>query len=279
MIIGHMAKITAKQLPAGLDLGFFLVAVLALGNAAGRIVAGIVADRIGGVRTMTAVFVTQAALMGLAFSATPLALVPVAVAVGFCYGANLSLFPSTTAGFFGTKNLGVNYGLVFTAWGMGGVFGSMTAGTIVDSTGSYGLAYAVALPSCACWLPESRSARGLPVRAGSARACRCRGRPDNAAGRPAAGRKRPESGGLTCVNVRAIMGGGSAEQPARGAPCVPLGMPVPATPFGPHGGPESGGVVQGGGVCVARRRVRVHRAVAGVDHRPPGRRSTPATAR
>jgi OFA family oxalate/formate antiporter-like MFS transporter len=148
MIIGHMAKIAAIQM-SGLDLGFLLVAVLAIGNALGRVVAGIVSDKIGGVRTMLVVFVAQAALMGvLAFSNTVALLVPVAAAVGFCYGANLSLFPSTTAGFFGTKNLGVNYGLVFTAWGVGGVFGSMTAGSIVDSAGSYGVAYAIAAGLC-----------------------------------------------------------------------------------------------------------------------------------
>ena len=148
MIIGHMAKIAALQM-AGLDLGFLLVAVLALGNALGRVVAGVVSDRIGGVRTMLIVFLAQAAMMGvLAFSNTVAMLVPVAAAVGFCYGANLSLFPSTTAGYFGTKNLGVNYGLVFTAWGVGGVFGSMTAGSIVDSAGSYGVAYAIAAGLC-----------------------------------------------------------------------------------------------------------------------------------
>ncbi len=148
MIIGHMAKIAAVQLTS-VDLGFLLVAVLAIGNASGRIVAGVVADRIGGIRTMLIVFTLQAIMMGvLAVSSTALALVPVAAIVGFCYGANLSLFPSTTAGYFGTKNLGVNYGLVFTAWGAGGVFGSMTAGTIVDSTASYGFAYAAAAALC-----------------------------------------------------------------------------------------------------------------------------------
>ena len=148
MIIGHMAKIAAVQM-TGVDLGFVLVAVLAIGNALGRLVAGIVSDRIGGVRTMLVVFTVQAAMMGiLAFVGTPAALIPVAAAVGFCYGANLSLFPSTTAGFFGTTHLGVNYGLVFTAWGVGGVFGSMTAGSIVDSTGSYAVAYAIAAGLC-----------------------------------------------------------------------------------------------------------------------------------
>ncbi len=120
MIIGHIAKIAAAQI-VGLDLGFLLVAVLAIGNASGRIVAGIVADRIGGVRTMLVVFVMQAAMMGaLAFANAPLALVAVAAAVGFCYGANLSLFPSTTAGYFGTAHFGVTYGLVFTAWAWAG---------------------------------------------------------------------------------------------------------------------------------------------------------------
>jgi OFA family oxalate/formate antiporter-like MFS transporter len=148
MIIGHMASIAAVQMPE-LTLGFLLVAVLAVGNAAGRVVAGIASDRIGEVKTMFAVFVLQAVMMGLLFAAgTPSLLVPVAALIGFGYGANLSLFPSTTAGYFGTRHLGVNYGLVFTAWGVGGVFGSMTAGSILDSTGSYATAYGVAATLC-----------------------------------------------------------------------------------------------------------------------------------
>lgn len=148
MIIGHMAKIAVLQL-SGVELGFVLVAVLAIGNAAGRIVAGIVSDRIGGLKTMFGVFAFQAVLMVLLPQAETAATLALAAAfVGFCYGANLSLFPSTTAGFFGTRHLGVNYGLVFTAWGVGGVFGSMSAGTIVDTTGSYATAYAVAAVLC-----------------------------------------------------------------------------------------------------------------------------------
>jgi OFA family oxalate/formate antiporter-like MFS transporter len=148
MIIGHMAKIATLQMP-GTDLGFLLVAVLAIGNASGRVVAGVVSDRIGGIRTMLGVFVAQALMMGaLAVSNVAIALVPVAAAVGFCYGANLSLFPVTTAGYFGTRHLGVNYGLVFTAWGVGGVFGSTVAGSILDTTGGYAVAYAVAAALC-----------------------------------------------------------------------------------------------------------------------------------
>lgn len=146
MIIGHMAKIAAAR---NIDLGFILVAVLAIGNASGRIIAGIVSDKLGRTRTMLLVFLSQAAVMLLFAKLNSMALlIAGAAAVGFNYGANLSLFPSTTADFFGTKNLGVNYGIVFTAWGVGGVFGSMVAGKIVDITGTYNMAFIVAAVLC-----------------------------------------------------------------------------------------------------------------------------------
>lgn len=149
MIIGHMAKIAAKSLPDATSLSFILVAILAIGNASGRIVAGIASDKIGRSKTMLLVFIAQALFMAFfpKFNTESLLLFG-AAAVGFNYGANLSLFPSIVYDFFGTKNGGVNYGLVFTAWGVGGVFGSMTAGKIVDLTGSYNQAYMVASFLC-----------------------------------------------------------------------------------------------------------------------------------
>ena len=144
MIIGHMAKIAAAQLP-GTELGFLLVAVLAIGNAGGRIIAGYMSDRLGRKTTMLIVFLFQAAMMLiLAQANTMLLLVIIATFIGFNYGANLTLFPSATTDWFGTKNFGVNYGLVFTAWGVGGVFGAQVAGRIVDATGSYNQAFLVA---------------------------------------------------------------------------------------------------------------------------------------
>ena len=43
------------------------------------------------------------------------------VAVGIAYwqyGGGLALLPAFTADFFGAKNLGFNYGLVFIGWGL-----------------------------------------------------------------------------------------------------------------------------------------------------------------
>jgi OFA family oxalate/formate antiporter-like MFS transporter len=150
MIIGHMAKIAKAQLPAEqAALGFILVAILAIGNASGRIVAGMASDKIGRTVTMMLFFVSQAVFMGVLYlSTSQLLLVAGAFGVGFNYGANLTLFPATTGDYFGVKNMGVNYGLVFTAWGVGGVFGAQTAASIVDATGSYAGAYALAAGLC-----------------------------------------------------------------------------------------------------------------------------------
>lgn len=149
MIIGHMAKIAVKQLPPPGELGFLLVAVLAIGNATGRIGAGLMSDKLGRPRTMLIVFVFQAVVMLLLAKAVSVALLVIgAFLIGFNYGALLTLFPAATADYYGTKNFGVNYGLVFTAWGVGGVFGSIAAGKIVDATGSYGGAYTLAAGLC-----------------------------------------------------------------------------------------------------------------------------------
>lgn len=144
MIIGHAAKIAAAQLD-GINLGFMLVALLAVGNATGRIAWGTVADKVGGLRAMLFIFLGQILAMGaLWMSSSVVTLLASAALIGFLYGGNLSVFPSVTSHFFGTKHMGVNYGLVFTAWGVGGVFGAMAAGAIVDATGTYAAAYAIA---------------------------------------------------------------------------------------------------------------------------------------
>jgi MFS transporter, OFA family, oxalate/formate antiporter len=156
MIIGQIAKIYTTQLPKAVVLGFLLVAILAIGNASGRVIAGIISDKIGRPMTMMMFFLSQAVFMGILFlSSSPAVLAVAAFGVGFNYGANLTLFPANTADFFGVKNMGVNYGLVFTAWGFGGVMGSMAAGWILDATktaaaptGSYTIAYAIAAGLC-----------------------------------------------------------------------------------------------------------------------------------
>jgi MFS transporter, OFA family, oxalate/formate antiporter len=133
MIIAKLAKIAESQ--AGIKLGFVLVAVLAVGNGGGRILAGMVSDKIGRKPTLILCFLMQAVLMVLlaaaqkdTFLASNLPLALISALIGANYGANLALFPSITKDYYGLKNFGVNYGLVFTAWGVGGFLLSLLAG-------------------------------------------------------------------------------------------------------------------------------------------------------
>ncbi|HPA18740.1 MAG TPA: OFA family MFS transporter [Verrucomicrobiae bacterium] len=146
MIISMLAKIASVQ--AGLELGFVLVAVLAVGNGAGRIVAGIASDKIGRRPTMLIGFVLQAVLILLLSQTTKgsllsntAVLAAVSALIGANYGANLALFPSVTKDYYGLEHFGVNYGLVFTAWGFGGFMLALLAGNVYDATGSFNFAY------------------------------------------------------------------------------------------------------------------------------------------
>ncbi|HOD82403.1 MAG: putative MFS-type transporter YhjX [Planctomycetes bacterium ADurb.Bin126] len=146
MVIAKLAAMAKIQ--AGIELGFILVAVLAVGNGGGRILAGILSDKIGRKATMCICFILQAGLIALlsqtqseTFLANAFVLAAVSALIGANYGANLSLFPSVTKDFYGLKNFGVNYGLVFTAWGVGGFMLALLAGKVYDQTKTFTFAY------------------------------------------------------------------------------------------------------------------------------------------
>jgi OFA family oxalate/formate antiporter-like MFS transporter len=63
--------------------------------------------------------------------------------VGFTFGGMLAVFPAVCADFFGLKNLGVNYGILFTAWGVGGIIGPLLGGLSRDITGGHAVSFLV----------------------------------------------------------------------------------------------------------------------------------------
>jgi len=145
MVIGHLSPfgqesgLSAAQAAAA-------VGVLALFNGAGRIVWGLVSDKVGRKKTMLAMFALNTVVMfSLKEMGRSVLLLAVASAtVGFCFGGTLAIFPSATADSFGTKHLGVNYGLMFTAYGVAGIVGPLVGALVHDSSGSYVYAFTVA---------------------------------------------------------------------------------------------------------------------------------------
>ena len=134
--ISGMAKTTMKE------AAFIAVAVMAIGNAGGRIAAGLLSDKIGRRWTLMLVLIFQAALMFIAIPVTKstdgakYVIVLVATLIGFNYGANLSLFPSFAKDLWGLKNFGMNYGILFTAWGAGSLLSSV-AQRLKASSGNF----------------------------------------------------------------------------------------------------------------------------------------------
>jgi MFS family permease len=144
MIIGNVAGMARQSLG---ELAWVVVALMAVGNAGGRIVAGILSDKIGRTKTLAMMLSFQGVIMfGLMFlgRGQSLALVVAAAIIGFNYGTNLSLFPSASKDFYGLKNFGANYGLLFTAWGVGGFALPRLSQMIVAATGSFHTAYLTA---------------------------------------------------------------------------------------------------------------------------------------
>jgi OFA family oxalate/formate antiporter-like MFS transporter len=64
--------------------------------------------------------------------------------VYYCYGTQLSVYASTSADFYGTKNVGFNYGLLLTAWGVAGILGPFLGGRVFVATGEYRWAFFIA---------------------------------------------------------------------------------------------------------------------------------------
>lgn len=142
MIIANITSIAAAQ--ASIMDGAYLVVALAIFNSGGRLATGLLSDKIGALKTLSLAMLLQTVNM-LLFSQfdSSLALIIGAGLAGIGYGTLLAVFPSVMADLYGLKNFGTNYGILYTAWGVGGFIGPVLAGWSVDTFGRYDLAYSL----------------------------------------------------------------------------------------------------------------------------------------
>jgi len=118
----------------------------AIGSASGRILSGWMSDLVGRLTTLRImIFVSAVAMPALFLWREQAVLFYLLVAVVYwCFGAQLSVFASTSADFFGTRYLGLNYGLLFTAYGVAGLVGPVIAGQVYDAYDDYRYAFFIA---------------------------------------------------------------------------------------------------------------------------------------
>ncbi len=130
-IYSDLTGATAAQ--AGVIYGF-----LAVFNGLGRFFWGAVSDRIGRNMAFALIFGIQVVVFFLMGGLHSFVSVGIAFAIVLlCYGGGFGTMPSFNADYFGTKFLGVNYGMIITAWGFGGIVGPLIAAFVKDRTGSF----------------------------------------------------------------------------------------------------------------------------------------------
>ncbi len=141
LVIANAAPIGTKLLGAS---AWLLVSWGGLVNALGRVGTGMYSDKIGRGNAYALNCLVSAACLFLLPSilgSNNVLLMFLAIGIAYWqYGGGLALMPAYTADFFGPKNLGMNYGLVFIGWGLG-FFMTRLAGTIKDITGSLDYAF------------------------------------------------------------------------------------------------------------------------------------------
>lgn len=131
------------------SLAFLAVIVLSFGNSGGRILAGIVSDKIGRQATMFCEFSCQAIIVALLFWTTKQGdttwslILFIVFMIGLNYGSNHALFPAICKDYYGLRNFGFNYGMLFCAFGTAGLVMPWLNGLLQDLTNRPDTSYAM----------------------------------------------------------------------------------------------------------------------------------------
>jgi len=138
MVIGHAKQAAIEVALLDPIQASLVVSILGLFNAFGRVLWGFAGDRYGREKILTLLFaLCSIALFMMALIPGAISFVTGVILVGLSFGGFLALYPAVTSDYYGTKNLGVNYGIVFTAYGAGAVLGPIMAAYFKTFSGTY----------------------------------------------------------------------------------------------------------------------------------------------
>src|SRR6266540_721200 len=172
MVISQLVPFAKSMKIPSEALAAITLVIGAAGNASGRILSGWMSDALGRLNVLRLMIGISAVAMPLLYlTGGNVSLLYVMVFVVYwCYGTQLSVNASTTSDFWGTKNAGINYGLLFTSWGVTGYFGPRVGGALFDNYGNYQAAfYIAALLAAVAFVSELIARRpSAPVTAGAA---------------------------------------------------------------------------------------------------------------
>ena len=146
MVISQLVPFAKSVGIPSTTLAAFGLVVGAAGNASGRILSGWMSDHLGRINVLRLMIAISMVAMPILYAVggNVVALFVMLFIVYWCYGTQLSVNASTAADFWGTKNVGINYGILFTAWGVAGLLGGRIGGKLYDKYHNYQMAFYVA---------------------------------------------------------------------------------------------------------------------------------------
>lgn len=131
------------QAIAGVDaaVAATAVSIIGLANTGGRVLWGWISDKAGrypALIIMAAIVAASGFALSVCTDSGSFALFLVfAMMIAMCYGGSMGVYPALTADAFGLRYNGVNYGIMFIGFALGGYIGPILANRLYDSTGSY----------------------------------------------------------------------------------------------------------------------------------------------
>ncbi|MGB9095170.1 L-lactate MFS transporter [Erwinia sp.] len=121
------------------------VTIIAVANLSGRLILGVMSDKMARIRVITlAQVVSLAGMSILLFTQMNETTFFISVAcVAFSFGGTITVYPSLVSDFFGLNNLTKNYGLIYLGFGIGSVLGSLIASLFGGFTITFSLIMAL----------------------------------------------------------------------------------------------------------------------------------------
>ncbi len=143
MVISQLIPFAKSVGIPGAALPVIGLVIGAAGNASGRILSGWMSDGIGRLNVLRLMIGISAVAMPILYlTGSNVGMLYIMVFIVYwCYGTQLSVNASTTSDFWGTKNAGINYGLLFTSWGVAGIIGPRIGGKLFDQYQNYKAAF------------------------------------------------------------------------------------------------------------------------------------------
>ncbi|WP_108033780.1 L-lactate MFS transporter [Trichococcus patagoniensis] len=151
MMIGLTSSIGIELIGMAQKDVVLFISMFAVFNGIGRPVFGWLTDRLSAKKAMLfsyAQIILAASLMVLAKNGSVVLFVAAFSIFWFNVGGWLAIAPTATNNMYGPKHYSQNYGVVFTAYGIGAVLGVGSSGLLLDTFQNYDYIFYLVIASC-----------------------------------------------------------------------------------------------------------------------------------